>query len=127
MPHIIVETTEAHGLSATDLLSALHGEAMTIEAFPLGGIRTRLVRPDAALVGDTTLGDAFCYVRVRIGKGRSEAVRRDIGERLFRVVEDWAAPALDADEPISLGLEVEEIEGPTFKRNTFHALLKGKD
>lgn len=125
MPHIHIETDAPHGLSASALAEALHAEATTIEAFPLGGIRTRLHVPDVSHVAVGLPDAGFAYVRVRIGKGRPEDVRRDIGERLFRVVEDWAAPALEADEPISLGLEVEEIAGPTFKRNTIHGLLKG--
>ena len=126
MPHIIIECDEPHGLQGLPLAKALHNAAMAMEALPTGGIRTRLYCPDASLTGDGAEENGFCYVTVRLGKGRSESVRREIGERLFGVLQDWAEPALSDNLPISLGLEVEEIEGLTFKRNTIHDLLKAK-
>ena len=126
MPHIIIEYDKPHGLPGSTLAKALHAEAMTIDALPVGGIRTRLYRPRRSHVGDGVRENGFAYVTVRLGKGRSESVRREIGERLFGVLQDWAKPALLENLPISLGLEVEEIEGLTFKRNTIHDLLKAK-
>ena len=124
MPHIIVEKNHRDLIDDDSLIAALHSEAKTIEAFPTGGIRTRIITAEPSRVGAGDGAGNFCYVTVRIGQGRSEAVRRDVGDRLFQVLTDWAAPAVDSGKPVSLGLEIQEINSDwTWKSNNIHAML----
>ena len=98
---------------------------MGIDALPTGGIRTRAHKPLKSRVGDGDGRNRFAYVTVRLGHGRSEEVRREIGDTLFAVLEAWGEPAFAADKPLSLGLEVQEIApGSTWKRNNIHSILK---
>lgn len=125
MPHIIIE--HKTDLDTDALARAIHAEAITIDALPIGGIRTRLYACDNALIADGGDENQFCYVTVRLGAGRTEAVKKDIGDRLFAVLTNWADPAFDANEPISLGLEVQEITpGSTWKKNNIHQILKDR-
>lgn len=128
MPHIIVEKN-ARGLrGGRVLVEALHAEAVTFDALPTGGIRTRLIKPAHSSVGADHGDESYCYVTVRLGRGRSDAVKREIGDRLFKVLTDWAAPAVRKGQPVSLGLEIQEIDPDwTWKQNNIHALLKAQD
>ena len=130
MPHIIIEhdivTGPSGPLDVAALADALHASAAGMDALPTGGLRTRAHCADISRVGDGAPANAFCYVTVRLGHGRSDALRREIGKALFDVLSDWAEPAFKAERPLSLGLEVQEIApGFTFKRNNIHDLLEG--
>lgn len=127
MPHIIIEHDAPHDLDIAALAGALHAAAMRMDALPTGGLRTRTHAAQLSHVGDGAPENGFCYVTVRLGHGRSEALRREIGETLFEVMTDWAAPAFTANRPLSLGLEVQEIApGSTFKRNTIHEIIASR-
>lgn len=127
MPHIIVEYSQAAAsqIYIRKLLTALHKEAMQIEALPTGGLRTRAHKANRALVGDGAWQNGFVYIIVRIGAGRSTAVKKDIGERLFAILKDHAARCFDKGNPMSLGLEIQEIEKDwTWKHNNIHHILQ---
>jgi len=130
VPHIIIEHSKGVQklLDVEGLVDQLHARAVGMEALPTGGIRTRSHCVDRARVGDGMPGREFIYIIVRLGPGRSEAVRREIGDGLFAVLTDATQPLFDANHPLSLGLEIQEIEkGWTWKKNNIHALLKGND
>ncbi|GLQ21508.1 5-carboxymethyl-2-hydroxymuconate isomerase [Algimonas porphyrae] len=125
MPHLIIE--HKTDLDAEALCRDLHHAAMGLDALPTGGIRTRSYPCDTALVGDGAPENGFVYVTVRLGAGRSDDLRREIGDTLFKVLTDWAAPAFADNRPLSLGLEVQEITpGTTWKQNNIHRILKDK-
>lgn len=128
MPHIIVE--QSGNLPApfnmTALMNALHQEALRIDAFPIGGMRLRAYTPDISIVGDGAPENAFIYIYVRIGQGRDEATKKDLGARLFSVLTEYCESLPDS-VPLSLGLEIEEINSAlTWKKNNIHQILKGK-
>lgn len=125
MPHLIIEH-KTH-LDANALSRDLHVAAMQIEALPTGGIRTRSYACDDAYVADGAPENDFVYVTVRLGAGRSDETKKNIGDSLFKVLTDWAAPAFADNRPLSLGLEVQEIApGSTWKQNNIHRILKDK-
>ena len=122
MPHIIIEHSRLP-LDMDALNAAVHAEASGMEALPVGGLRVRNHPVEVARTGDGRQGAGFIYIRVRLGRGRSEAVRRDIGEALMEVLKDFTAEHF-ARHPLSLGVEVEEIAGLTFKHNNIHDILR---
>ena len=124
MPHIIIEHSDLP-LDMDALNAAIHGAAMGMEALPVGGLRVRNHPVGVARTGDGRADAGFIYVRVRLGHGRSEAVRQQIGEELMSILKDFTA-AHFASHPLSLGLEVEEIAGLTFKHNNIHDLLRSE-
>ena len=124
MPHIIIEHSPLP-LDMDALNRRLHARAMQMDALPVGGLRVRNHPVEVARTGDGREGAGFVYVTVRLGRGRSEATRREIGEALMAELESFAQAHSDA-HPLSLGLEVEEIAGLTWKRNNIHALLEAE-
>ncbi len=130
MPHIIIQYNQPSLINIHGLCERLHAEAMAIEALPVGGLRVRAYPAAIALVGDGDAANGFVYITVRIGRGRSEAVRRDIGDRIFAALTEFTAEHYDAGNPLSLGLEIQEIDPAwTWKRNNIHKIIasKGKD
>lgn len=128
MPHIIVEHSKgiAEVLDTEKLLANLHDAAMAMTALPTGGIRTRAHICEHYRVGDGVIGREFIYIIVRLGQGRTEAVKREIGDGLFAVLTDFTKSHFDEGNPLSLGLEIQEIEKDwTWKKNNIHNIIKG--
>ncbi len=127
MPHIIIEYNEPSSININGLCERLHAVASSVEALPVGGLRVRAYPAAVALVGDGDDANKFIYITVRIGRGRSEAVRRDIGDRLFAALTEFTAQYYDAGKPLSLGLEIQEIEPDwTWKKNNIHKIIADK-
>ena len=125
MPHIIIEHKTHRDVGP--LTKALHEAAKSLEALPVGGLRTRDYPCDNALIGDGTADFEFCYVTVRLGAGRSDEVKQEIGDTLFAVLTNWAEPTYAENQPLSLGLEIQDIApGSTWKKNNIHQILKDR-
>lgn len=130
MPHIIVEYTReiSEQIDMSKLVEALHNLAITLPALPTGGIRTRAYCADVNRVADGGADRQFIYMTIRLGQGRSADVKRDIGEKLFAVLTDFTKAHFTAGKPLSLGLEIQEIEKEwTWKKNNIHQILKDKE
>ncbi len=130
MPHIIVEHSKgiAKTLYIQRLLGNLHEAAMKMPALPTGGIRTRAQSFERYRVGDGALGREFIYIIIRIGQGRTDEIKREIGDTLFEVLTAFTKAHFDAGNPLSLGLEIQEIEKDwTWKKNNIHDIIKGKN
>lgn len=127
MPHIIIEHSKAISkhIDVENLLEALHECAIGIEDLPIGGIRTRAHEATISRVGDGQADRNFIYITIRLGQGRSEQVKRDIGDKLFAVLTDFTSSHFDAGHAISLGLEIQEIDKNwTWKKNNIHQIIK---
>jgi len=130
VPHIIVEHSKgiAKTLYIQKLLGKLHGAAMAHPNLPAGGIRTRAHGVERYRVGDGEIGREFIYIVVRLGQWRSDEVKRDIGDILFKVLTDFTEEHFNAGNPLSLGLEIQEIEKDwTWKKNNIHQIIKDKN
>ncbi len=127
MPHIIIEYNQPSLINIHGLCESIHAEAMAIEALPVGGLRVRAYPAGTALVGDGDAANQFIYIIIRIGRGRSEATRREIGDRLFATLTEFTAGHCDAGNPLSLGLEIQEIDPDwTWKKNNIHKIITNK-
>jgi len=127
MPHIIIEYNDVVK-NITGLTADLHAAAMSLDALPTGGIRTRAYLANTAKVGDGAAENGFIYITVRLGQGRTEAVKKEIGDRLFGVLTHFTQTYFENDVPISLGLEIQEIEKDwTWKKNNIHKIIQNKN
>lgn len=127
MPHIIIEHSKgvSEALDIQKLLGKLHDAAMALPSLPVGGIRTRAHSVKKYHVGDGKPGREFIYIIIRIGRGRSDQVKREIGDTLFTNLTDFTDDYFNAANPLSLGLEIQEIEKEmTWKKNNIHQILK---
>jgi 5-carboxymethyl-2-hydroxymuconate isomerase len=140
MPHLVILYTPQLDADA-DMDALCRGLADTMRSvkdeagkavFPVGGIRV-LAYPAAhsAVADGGTAGRAaggtgdyaFVYLNLRIGRGRSEAVKKAVGDALTDATRSHFAPLL-ATRAIGLTLQIDE--GPEVfdaKFGNLHALF----
>ena len=115
MPHLVMLYTpqldEACDMSRlcrhlADAMLSVHDESGA-QVFPTGGTRVLAYRADHCAVTDGSGDHAFVYFNLRMGRGRSAAVHRAVGEALAAVVREQMAPVL-AERPVGLTLQVDE-------------------
>jgi len=111
MPHITLEYSanleEKVDLQA--LCNHLRAEAVTIDALPMPGLRVRAIRCDHYSIADGDPKHGFIDISVRLRAGRSDAVKRDATERLFRAAKAFLEPVLTTSS-LALSLEMRDID-----------------
>lgn len=126
MPHLIVEYSdnlEAEG-DIAGLLPKLSTVLIDQGAYPIGGIRVRAVGVRHYRIADGAADDAFVHATLKIGAGRSDAVKQATCERLFEAVKTHFAD-LFARRYLALSLELVEFgEAGTWKHNNIHQRFK---
>lgn len=132
MPHCVILYTpnlEAK-TDVTRLCRALADEMIAIrdeegrQVFPTGGTRV-LAYPAAHYAVADGKGDyGFMYLNVRMGAGRSDAVKKEAGDRLFAVVRQHFAPIFE-QELVGITLQIDESPGQVYdgKHSTLHPLF----
>jgi 5-carboxymethyl-2-hydroxymuconate isomerase len=136
MPHVVVLYT--NNLDARlDVPTLCRSLAQTLIAqrddggravFPPGGTRV-FAYPSAhhAVADDDGDRDyGFVYVNLRIAAGRSDAVKKQVGDALLATAERHVAPLFDARR-LGLTVQVDESPGQVYdgKRGNLHELFAG--
>ena len=132
MPHcVILYTPNVDAKSDMGALCrALADTMLTIldeagkQVFPTGGTRV-LAYPAAHYAVADGKGDyAFVYINVRMGLGRSDAVKKNAGDTLLAVVKEHFAPVF-GQSLIGITLQVDESPGQVYdaKHSTLHPLF----
>jgi 5-carboxymethyl-2-hydroxymuconate isomerase len=131
MPHLTIEYTNNLGpgadiagllTKANRVLCAVRTEAGPV--YPVGGIRSRALELSHFCVADGSADDAFVHATLKIGAGRSEAIKHETGAALFEMIKEHFA-ALYRERFLALSLELVEFsEQGTFKQNNIHARYK---
>jgi len=107
MPHIILEYSsnlgDDDGLSS--LLDRLHEALGDTESFESDRIKSRAVRCDTYYIGSDRRG--FVHATVLFSPGRTEALRRQVGRRLFEIMRNDAALG-GAD--VAISVEIRQFE-----------------
>jgi len=124
MPHFIVEYTRniKHEADIPGLLKKANEVLIAQDGvFPIGGIRSRAIALDDYRMADGEADYAFVHASLKIGAGRTEAVRKKTCDELFGMIKDHFA-ALYAKRYLALSMELVECnEGATYKHNNVHA------
>jgi 5-carboxymethyl-2-hydroxymuconate isomerase len=132
MPHCVILYTPNVD-SKTDmtvLCRALADAMLTVrdeagaQVFPTGGTRV-LAYPAAHYAVADGKGDyGFVYLNVRMGAGRSEAVKKDAGDTLLEVIKQHFAPIFDR-EALGITLQIDESPGQVYdgKHSNLHPLF----
>jgi 5-carboxymethyl-2-hydroxymuconate isomerase len=115
MPHLVIlytpqieRQTDMTALcrKLADTMRSVRDEAGA-QVFPTGGVRV-LAYPASHYATTDGSGDhAFCYLNLRMGRGRSAQVHKATGEALVAAAREHFAPLL-ASRPIGLTLQVDE-------------------
>ncbi|SIT49220.1 5-carboxymethyl-2-hydroxymuconate delta-isomerase [Paraburkholderia piptadeniae] len=131
MPHLTLEYSA--NLANDDSIGALCGKlAQSLDAqrendqrvYPIGGIRVRALRCEQYCIADGRQDAAFLHANLKIGAGRSEAVKKATGDALFDVIKQHFAEVFDK-QGLALSLQISEFsESGTWKHNNLHARLK---
>jgi len=111
MPHLTIEYSEnlAENIEISKLVRVMHDSAASIEALPLGGLRTRASRREFYLIADGDSSNTFVNVVLRIAPGRSDEVKKQAGEKLFSALKDFFDLFFQSS-PIALSLEIQELD-----------------
>ncbi|TKC90329.1 5-carboxymethyl-2-hydroxymuconate Delta-isomerase [Trinickia terrae] len=127
MPHITVEYTANLGAEARipALLKTINDTLIAQDgAFPIGGIRSRAIELHDYRVADGAEDDAFVHITLKIGAGRSDAVKKKTCDELFEAVKAHFAEVY-AKRYLALSMELIEFsESGTYKHNNIHARYK---
>ena len=123
MPHLNYEYTDNQLPDADIAGLLLKSNRILIDqggVYPIGGIRSRAIRLTDYCVADGTGDDAFVHATLKIGAGRSDAVRQQTGDALFAMIATHFA-AVQARRFLALSLEIVEFsEAGTWKLNNIH-------
>jgi 5-carboxymethyl-2-hydroxymuconate isomerase len=132
MPHLVVLYTgnletelDMKGLcrSLADTLLAVRDERAQ-PVFPTGGVRVLAYPAAHYTVADGQRDYAFVYLNLRMGRGRSEAVKQRAGEALLAAAKAYLQP-LFAKRYLGLTLQIDEgqevFDG---KHSTIHPLFR---
>jgi 5-carboxymethyl-2-hydroxymuconate isomerase len=132
MPHCVILYTPNvdSKTDMTALCRALADAMLTVrdeagaQVFPTGGTRV-LAYPAAHYAVADGKGDyGFVYLNVRMGAGRSEAVKKDAGDTLLEVIKQHFAPIFDR-EALGITLQIDESPGQVYdgKHSSLHPLF----
>ncbi|HWW06923.1 5-carboxymethyl-2-hydroxymuconate Delta-isomerase [Collimonas sp.] len=89
--------------------------------YPIGGVRVRALAAEDYCIADGDLDAAFVHATLKIGAGRTEAVKQATGEALFEVMKAHFAE-LFQQTGLALSLEINEFsEAGSWKNNNLHA------
>ncbi len=92
--------------------------------FPIGGIRVRAIPCEDYCIGDGTLNAGFVHAILKMGAGRSQAVRDAVCNAAFEVMKQHFARQY-ATMGLALTLEVMEFsEAGALKHNNLHTLYR---
>lgn len=115
MPHVVILYTpnlEAE-TDMTALCRALAGAMQSVRdeagtpVFPIGGIRVLAYPAAHFAVADGSGNFGFCWLNLRMGRGRSAAVQQAAGQALTDAARAHFAPLL-AQRHLGLTLQVDE-------------------
>ena len=133
MPHcVILYTPNVDRLTDIGVLCrALADTMLTIldeggkQVFPTGGTRVLAYPAAHCAVADGKGDYDFVYVNVRMGAGRSEAVKKSAGDTLLAAVKKHFAPVFEAKHLIGITLQIDESAGQVYdaKHSTLHPLF----
>ncbi len=132
MPHLVILYTgqldaEVH---MTTLCRQLADAMLTVQdeagqqVFPTGGTRV-LAYPAAHYAVADGQGDyGFIYMNLRMGTGRSDAVKQRAGDAILAAARAHLAPLFD-QRPLGLTVQVDESPGQVYdgKHSTLHPLF----
>ncbi|OAN46706.1 5-carboxymethyl-2-hydroxymuconate isomerase [Paramagnetospirillum marisnigri] len=127
MPHFIAEYTD-NIKDRADIRGMLKKVTCVLldqgGIYPIGGIRARAIELHDYVMADDQEDYAFVHATLKIGAGRSEAVKKKTCDELFEMMKDHFAPLFAAGY-FALSMELYEFdEGATYKHNNVHARFK---
>ncbi len=129
MPHQTLEYSAnlEPELDIDALVTALHETAASIDALPIGGLRTRAVAREHYRIADGHPDNTFINVFLRIAPGRSFDVRKAAGEKLFQALCDYLEE-IYSSTPLAISYEIQELDADLrWKKNNIREYLAARE
>ena len=129
MPHQTIEYSAnlEPELDIEALLRVLHETAASIDALPIGGLRTRAVARQHYRIADGHPDNAFINVFLRIAPGRSFDVRKAAGEKLFQALCEYLEP-IYSSSPLAISYEIQELDADLrWKKSNLREYLAARE
>ncbi|MCH8070492.1 MAG: 5-carboxymethyl-2-hydroxymuconate Delta-isomerase [Proteobacteria bacterium] len=129
MPHQTIEYSAnlEPELDIEALVRVLHETAASIDALPIGGLRTRAVARQHYRIADGHPDNAFINVFLRIAPGRSFEVRKAAGEKLFQALCEYLEP-IYSSSPLAISYEIQELDADLrWKKNNLREYLAARE
>lgn len=113
MPHLTLQyTANLDGFNADEALAAANRALADSGHFDELAIKSRAVRLEHFRVGTADSGRGFVHAHLKIMPGRSQAVRRSLGELLRESLRS----ATPAGMHCQICVEVEELDSSTYTK-----------
>lgn len=128
MPHLTLDySANLDGAVDFDALCRALLEALLDSGLvERGAPRVRAIRCAAYAIADDVAENSFIDMSLRLGAGRSQAEKRQLGDALIAAARSCLDPLL-ATPHFALSLEVREIDPDlSWKLNTMHARLRAQ-
>ncbi|HEJ9096614.1 TPA: 5-carboxymethyl-2-hydroxymuconate Delta-isomerase [Serratia odorifera] len=128
MPHFYAECTDNIRAEADlpALFAKVNQALVDTGIFPLAGVRSRAIWLDTWQMADGRHDYAFVHMTLKIGHGRSQDSRQQVGEMLFALIKQHFA-ALMASRYLALSFTIEELDPLlNYKQNNVHALFRNE-
>jgi 5-carboxymethyl-2-hydroxymuconate isomerase len=131
MPHLVILYTSnlEHELDMSKLCRSLADAMLAVrdensqQVFPTGGVRVLAYPAQHFAVADGNRDYAFIYLNLRMGRGRSQAVKQVAGEALREAAQAHLKPLL-ASRYIGITLQIDEgHEAFDSKTSSIHPLF----
>jgi len=129
MPHQTIEYSAnlEPELDIDALVTALHETAASIDALPIGGLRTRAVAREHYRIADGHPDNTFINVFLRIAPGRPFDVRKAAGEKLFQALCDYLEE-IYSSTPLAISYEIQELDADLrWKKNNIREYLATRE
>ena len=129
MPHQTIEYSAnlEPELDINALVTALHETAASIDALPIGGLRTRAVAREHYRIADGHPDNTFINVFLRIAPGRPFDVRKAAGEKLFQALCDYLEE-IYSSTPLAISYEIQELDADLrWKKNNIREYLAKRE
>ena len=125
MPHLIVQYSQNldYNTDIKEFCSVMNVAMQETAVFPLAGIRVRAHPMLHYSVADEHPKNAFVDMILRMGEGRSDATKSEVGAFLMARAAAVFAPLL-VEPHFALSLEIVTISKPfSWKTNSIHARI----
>ena len=111
MPHINIQYSQnlQPEIDMQQLCESIRQTCLTIEAFPMAGIRVRATAVDYYAIADGNPKHGFIDIIVRLREGRPLEVRQAAIQDIFDQAKAFLAEAFDTNS-IALSAEIIEID-----------------
>jgi 5-carboxymethyl-2-hydroxymuconate isomerase len=108
MPHLTLEYTGNidQEIRVAEVFPRLHQVLEQVADVDPANCKSRAIRLDCYWIGLGDEGNAFVHLTIRLLAGRSAAVKRELGGRSLRILEEYFAPSAAA---LALQLTVEVV------------------